>query len=54
VLELCVQKFGSGRDEIFEDARVAFARIKAGRTEQGLMLTGLRGVGKTVLLNRML
>ena len=40
----------SGRDEILEDARVALARIKAGRSEQGLMLTGLRGVGKTVLL----
>lgn len=44
----------SGRDEILEDARVALARIKAGRSEQGLMLTGLRGVGKTVLLNRIL
>lgn len=40
-----------GRDAILEDARVACARVKSNRTAQGLMLTGLRGVGKTVLLN---
>ena len=33
-------------------ARVTLSRIKAGRFEQSLMVVGLRGVGKTVLLNR--
>jgi hypothetical protein len=41
-----------GRDELIERARVALGRIKLGRHEQSLMLVGLRGVGKTVLLNR--
>lgn len=27
------------------------ARVKAGRSEKSLLMTGLRGVGKTVLLN---
>lgn len=40
----------AGRDELIEKARVALARIAAGRNEQGLLLVGLRGVGKTVLL----
>jgi len=42
-----------GRDDILEQARVLFGRIKAKRTEKSLLLTGLRGVGKTVLLNEM-
>lgn len=42
----------AGRDELLEQARVTLGRVKAGRFEQGLMLVGLRGVGKTVLLNR--
>lgn len=40
-----------GRDPILEQARILLGRIKAGRPEKSLMLTGLRGVGKTVLLN---
>ncbi|MCC6579764.1 MAG: ATP-binding protein [Phycisphaeraceae bacterium] len=40
-----------GRDPILEQARVLLGRIKARRPEKSLMLTGLRGVGKTVLLN---
>src|SRR5665213_2986245 len=40
-----------GRDEVVEEARVLCARIKERRSAQSLMLTGLRGVGKTVLLN---
>jgi hypothetical protein len=40
-----------GRDAVLEEVRVACARVKSGRSAQGLMLTGLRGVGKTVLLN---
>ena len=42
----------AGRDDLLMQARVTLGRIKAGRYEQSLMLVGLRGVGKTVLLNR--
>jgi hypothetical protein len=42
----------AGRDEILEAARIALHRIRAGRPERSQMLLGLRGVGKTVLLNR--
>ena len=40
-----------GRDEIIEKARILFGRIRQGRPEKSLILVGLRGVGKTVLLN---
>lgn len=40
-----------GRDPIREQARILLGRIKAGKSEKSLLLTGLRGVGKTVLLN---
>ena len=43
----------AGREEILEQARVLFGRVQAGRPEKSLLLTGLRGVGKTVLLNEM-
>jgi hypothetical protein len=43
----------AGRDGILEQARVLLGRAKAGRPEKSLLLTGLRGVGKTVLLNEM-
>ena len=43
----------AGRDDILEQARVLFGRIRARRPERSLLLTGLRGVGKTVLLNEM-
>ncbi len=42
-----------GREDILEQARVLFGRVKLGRSEKSMLLTGLRGVGKTVLLNRM-
>ncbi len=42
----------AGRDEVIEAARIALHRIRAGRPEKSQMLLGLRGVGKTVLLNR--
>lgn len=42
----------AGRDKIIEDASVALARIVKGRPDRGHLLLGLRGVGKTVLLNR--
>lgn len=41
----------AGRDSILEQARVLLGRVRAKRPEKSLMLTGLRGVGKTVLLN---
>lgn len=41
----------AGRDSILEQARVLLGRILAKRPEKSLLLTGLRGVGKTVLLN---
>ncbi len=40
-----------GRDSILEQARILLGRIKAKRPEKSMLLTGLRGVGKTVLLN---
>lgn len=43
----------AGRDGILEQARVLLGRIKAGRPEKSMLLTGLRGVGKTVLLNEL-
>lgn len=42
----------TGRDEIIENARVALKRVAAGRHAKSMMLLGLRGVGKTVLLVR--
>ena len=43
----------AGRDETREKARVALERIRAGRSSRNLIMIGLRGVGKTVLLDRM-
>ena len=40
-----------GRDAILEEARILLARVRAKKPEKSLLLTGLRGVGKTVLLN---
>ncbi|MGH2771968.1 MAG: ATP-binding protein [Actinomycetota bacterium] len=40
-----------GRDPSLEQARILLGRIKAKRPEKSMLLTGLRGVGKTVLLN---
>ena len=41
----------AGRTELLEQARVLLGRVKAKRPEKSLLLAGLRGVGKTVLLN---
>lgn len=41
----------AGREDVLEEARVLLARVLAKRPEKSLLLTGLRGVGKTVLLN---
>ena len=40
-----------GRDEPLEEARVLFKRVLQGRSEKSLLMIGLRGVGKTVLMN---
>ena len=39
-----------GREQVLEKARVILGRIRIGRDARSLMLYGLRGVGKTVLL----
>lgn len=41
----------AGRDRELEVFDVVLERVARGRPERSLMLTGLRGVGKTVLLN---
>ena len=43
----------AGRELIIDAANVAMQRIRRGRQEKSQMLLGLRGVGKTVLLNRL-
>lgn len=42
----------AGRDDILERTRITLARIKQGRPAKSFLLVGLRGVGKTVLLNK--
>lgn len=42
----------AGREELLAQAHLALQRIRLGRSEKSQMLLGLRGVGKTVLLNR--
>ncbi len=42
----------AGRDEIIERASIALDRIRLGRAARSVVLYGLRGVGKTVLLQR--
>jgi ABC-type transporter Mla MlaB component len=42
----------AGRDSLIERAAIALDRIRLGRSAKSLVLVGLRGVGKTVLLNR--
>ena len=43
----------AGRGRLLEEAAIDMDRILAGRPATGLVLLGLRGVGKTVLLNRL-
>ncbi|MFO1490481.1 MAG: ATP-binding protein [Kiritimatiellia bacterium] len=43
----------AGRDELRETVRIALARIRAGRAAKSILMVGLRGVGKTVLLDKM-
>ncbi len=42
----------AGRDALRSTARIALERVRIGRSGKSLMLVGLRGVGKTVLLDR--
>lgn len=43
----------AGRDELREAIRIALERVRAGRPTKSVLMIGLRGVGKTVLLDRM-
>lgn len=43
----------AGRDELQERIRIAIDRIRLGRSAKSILMVGLRGVGKTVLLNQM-
>lgn len=43
----------AGRDALRENVAIALDRIAAGRGAQSVILYGLRGVGKTVLLNEL-
>ena len=43
----------AGRDVLLEAVHVAIERARIGRPAKSVMLVGLRGVGKTVLLDRM-
>jgi hypothetical protein len=42
----------AGRDEIISDAEIALQRLLVGKHEKSQILLGLRGTGKTVLLNK--
>lgn len=43
----------AGRAALIQDVEVALGRLELGRSTQGSILVGLRGVGKTVLLVRL-
>jgi AAA ATPase domain len=43
----------TGRDREIERFQIAIGRLSRGATEQGIVIHGLRGVGKTVLLNKL-
>ncbi|MFG0259564.1 MAG: AAA family ATPase [Phycisphaerales bacterium JB041] len=43
----------AGRDELRETVRIAIARSRRGLHAKSVLMVGLRGVGKTVLLDRM-
>jgi hypothetical protein len=43
----------AGRDRLLEDAAIDMDRVLNKRPTKGMMMLGLRGVGKTVLLNRL-
>lgn len=43
----------AGRDDLRETVRVAIERVRRGLPTKSVLMVGLRGVGKTVLLDRM-
>lgn len=43
----------AGRDTIRNQVRIAISRIRIGNTAKSVLMVGLRGVGKTVLLEQM-
>lgn len=43
----------AGRDDLRETVRVALERVRRGLPTKSILMVGLRGVGKTVLLDRM-
>lgn len=43
----------AGRDKIREDVRVAISRLQIGNPSKSVLMVGLRGAGKTVLLDQM-
>jgi hypothetical protein len=43
----------AGRDQLREDVRIAIARIRGGKAAKSVLMVGLRGVGKTVLLEQL-
>lgn len=43
----------AGRDDIIEKVRIALERIRRGRAAKSILMVGLRGVGKTVLLDHL-
>ncbi len=43
----------AGRNVILDRVKILLARVREGRPEKSVLLVGLRGVGKTVLLNEL-
>jgi hypothetical protein len=43
----------AGRDKLRDRVKIAIARIRVGNAAKNVLMIGLRGVGKTVLLERM-
>jgi hypothetical protein len=43
----------AGRDDLRETVRIALERVRLGKPTKSILMVGLRGVGKTVLLDRM-
>jgi hypothetical protein len=44
----------AGRERLREQVRIALARLRAGRSAKSVLMVGLRGVGKTVLLDQLM
>jgi Cdc6-like AAA superfamily ATPase len=43
----------AGRDELLKTVNIAIERVRRGLATKSVLMVGLRGVGKTVLLDRM-